>query len=235
MNDALLALADHDAAIVRARHEAAHPVAATALAAATERLASLSSEKRALDEQRAPLTARAAALDAEATAARERAAVIAARLASATGAARDLTAMEDERRSLDARAAVLEDEQLEVLEALEPLDATEAVLRADAAEAVAQRDAAMTAADDERVAAAAVLDGLLADREALRAAVDPALLARYDKVAARTGGTGAARLIDGRCGGCRVAVPASIADLLLHAADADQIATCDECGRLLVR
>lgn len=235
MNDALLALADHDAAVVRARHDVEHPPAQAAVNAANEQLAALANDKRALDELRTPLTKRAAVLESDATAARERAAVIQRRLDAATGAGRDLEAMEEERRSLETRASGFEDDQLEALEALEPLDAADEELRERAAAIAEERDAAAARLEDELAAATAALAELVEQRAAIAAALDPALLARYEAVAARTGGSGAARLVDGRCGGCRVAVPASVADRLLHGADHDAIATCDECGRLLVR
>ncbi|HEV3329176.1 MAG TPA: hypothetical protein VGZ33_07235, partial [Acidimicrobiales bacterium] len=129
MNDALVALADHDSAIVRARHAIDHPPSHGALDDALAELGGLRARKRELDEQRAPLASRAEVLESDAATARGRAAVIAARLDEATGAGRSLEAMVHERDGLDARASQLDDELLEVLEQLEPLDARDAALR----------------------------------------------------------------------------------------------------------
>ena len=235
VNDALLSLADLDGAIVRARHAVGHPPALVAHDGALAELRELRTMKRELDAEREPLAARAAALEAEATSARTRAAVIAARLDEATGAGRSLEAMVHERDALAARAAQLEDELLELLEQLEPLDARDAALREDAARVATQGDDLALAVSDERARASEELDRLVADRPALAAALEPALLARYESIAARADGVGAARLVDGRCGACHVTVPAAVADRLEHGGDPDAVAVCDECGRLLVR
>jgi uncharacterized protein len=235
VNDALVALAEHDAAIMRARHAAAHPPSLVAHDAAMAELDALRASKRELDEQRTPLADRAARLESEAETTRERTAVLATRLEEATGAGRSLEAMVHERDALAARAGALDDELLELLEQLEPLDARDAALREGAQRVVARRDELAAAVTAERDAASATLAELTAQRPSCTAALDGALLARYEAIAPRAGGIGAARLVDGRCGACRVTVPAAILDRLEHGADPDAIAVCDECGRLLVR
>ncbi len=235
VNDALVALADHDSAIVRARHAIDHPPSHVALDDALAELGGLRARKRELDEQRAPLASRAEVLESDAATARGRAAVIAARLDETTGAGRSLEAMVHERDGLAARASQLDDELLEVLEQLEPLDARDAALREAAQRVTALRDELTAAVATERDRATASLDELSAQRPSLTAQLDPALLARYEAIAQRAGGVGAARLVDGRCGACRVTVPAAIVDRLEHGGDPDAIAVCDECGRLLVR
>lgn len=160
---------------------------------------------------------------------------MAARLDEATGAGRSLEAMVHERDTLAARASQLDDELLELLEQLEPLDASDAALRHDATRVTARRDELADAVATERDHATTRLAELTAQRPALAAELDAALLARYEAIAARAGGVGAARLVDGRCGACRVTVPAATADHLEHGGDPEAIAVCDECGRLLVR
>jgi uncharacterized protein len=235
VNDALVALAEHDAAIVRARHAAAHPRSLAAYDAALVELDALRASKRELDKQRTPLAQRAAALESEAATTRDRTAVLATRLEEATGAGRSLEAMVHERDALAARASALDDELLELLEQFEPLDDRDAVLREAAQRVVAGSDALAAAVATERALANASLVELTAQRGSCTAALDASLLARYEGIALRAGGIGAARLLDGRCGACRVAVPAAIVDRLEHGADPDAIAVCDECGRLLVR
>ena len=235
VNEALLALADHDEAIVRARHAVAHPASQAAHDEAVATLTSLAAEARGLEDSRAPLAVRAEQLEREAVSARDRAGVIAARLAASTGAGRDLAAMEVERAALAARASTLEDDQFELLEELEPLDAAVGALRERAGDAIRRRDEAASALASERAHDESALRSLEAARPALASTLDPALLARYEAASARAGGSGAARLVEGRCGGCRIAVPAAVADRLLHSADPDVVAVCDECGRLLVR
>jgi uncharacterized protein len=235
VNDALLALADLDAAIVRVRHSTGHPPALVAHDAALAELQALRAAKRELDEVRTPLATRAAALESESATASERLVVLAARLDEATGAGRSLEAMVHERDGLAMRAGQLDDELFEVLEQLEPLDERDDALRVEAERVAARRDALALTVAEERDRATANLDELLVQRPALAAALEPALLERYEAIARRAGGVGAARLTDGRCGACRVSVPAATADRLEHGADPDAVAVCDECGRLLVR
>ncbi|HEV8116680.1 MAG TPA: C4-type zinc ribbon domain-containing protein, partial [Acidimicrobiales bacterium] len=65
-------------------------------------------------------------------------------------------------------------------------------------------------------------------------AVPAELLARYDQLRAHLGGTGAARLEYGKCGGCHLALsPRDLDDA--RRAPAEEVLTCDACGRILVR
>jgi hypothetical protein len=235
VHDELLALADHDAELVRARHGVEHPASLGALHDAEAELTTLRASKRSLDVTREPLVAQAASLERDATSARERAAVIARRLTEATGAGRELEAMSHEHDALAARASTIDDELYGVLELLEPLDAEDVSLRARFEAATARRQTALEEVDAQRAEAARSLAALEAARPALAAALDARLLARYEAAANHAGGVGAARLVDGRCGRCRVAVPAAIEDQLVHGHDPDAVAVCDECGRLLVR
>ncbi len=234
VNESLLALADHDETMVRARHEIEHPASTADLDAARAELASAAASKRALDGARAPLVARSGALEHDATAARDRASVIARRLDESTGAGRDLEAMAHERDALMARADQLDEELLSIYEQLEPLDERLESLRVDALAASARRERAQASATAERESAAARLEELTAARGPLAGAIDAATLARYEAAAARAGGIGAARLVNGRCGGCHVAVPAATADRIAHGPEGT-IVVCDECGRLLTR
>jgi predicted nucleic acid-binding Zn-ribbon protein len=235
VHDELLALADHDAELVRARHDVEHPASLEALHVAEAELTTLRTSKRALDVTREPLVRQSASLERDAASARERAAVIARRLTEATGAGRELEAMAHEHDALTARASAIDDELYGVLELLEPLDAEDASLRARFEAATARRQTAVEEVDAQRADAARVLAELEAKRPGLTAPLGARLLARYEAAANHAGGVGAARLVDGRCGRCRVAVPAAIVDLLVHGHDPDAIAVCDECGRLLVR
>ncbi len=234
MRDELVALAEHDAASVRARHDLEHPPSGAELAAIDEERAVLRREKLELDAVRAPLLERAGELERDAAAARERAGVVNARLRDATGAGRELEAMAKEADSLAARALGDDDALYGLLEELEPLDEHDADLRRRFEDATARHDDALARVTEERNAARAALEELDAGRGALLERLDEQLRARYEYAARRAGGVGAAVLEDGRCGGCRVAVPAAVADHLLRGHNAELVVVCDECGRLLV-
>src|SRR5699024_9238673 len=98
--------------------------------------------------------------------------------------------------------------------------------------------AARSAAETDRDAAWAEIDAegkqLTTDRTALADGLDAGLIAMYDRIRARSGGLGAAPLREGRCDGCRLELPPG--DLAAaRAAAPEQVVTCEECDRILVR
>lgn len=149
-------------------------------------------------------------------------------------APRELQALQDEASALRRRISVLEDELLGIMEQLEPVAAEVARLGTALEEAAAR--AVQLRADI--AAAETAIDGELAEvgsaRQALAAAVPEDLLTRYERIRARAGGVGIARLDDHRCTGCHLVLPNREVDELRRL-PADAIVLHDECGRLLVR
>lgn len=155
------------------------------------------------------------------------------RVDSGAGDPKALRSMLEEIEHLDKRISDLEDAELELMEAAD--------IAQKHFDMIAQR---RTALEDE-------IRGVMRERDArlqeIQADVDEnataraelakslpePLLARYDKIAA-TRGTGAAELAQRRCTGCRLEVDAAELREML-AAPVDEVVTCDECGRILVR
>ena len=74
----------------------------------------------------------------------------------------------------------------------------------------------------------------LAARQEGAAAIPPDVTALYEQLRARLGGVGAAPLVNGRCGGCHLALPApEIARLRKE--PAETLVRCEQCERILVR
>jgi predicted nucleic acid-binding Zn-ribbon protein len=165
---------------------------------------------------------------------RDRAARNTTRLEAGVGSAKDLQGLQHELESLQRRQRVLEDEELEVMERLEQAQAG-AVEAANREEAAGQAVTELTRRRDEALAAIAQEEtAALARRQAIAMGIDDALVALYEKVRASRGGVGAALLRARRCEGCRLELNAS--DLgTIRAAAADDVLTCEECGRILVR
>ncbi|MHB1930786.1 MAG: zinc ribbon domain-containing protein, partial [Acidimicrobiales bacterium] len=160
---------------------------------------------------------------------------VSARLYGGTvSASRDLQAMAAEVDALSVRASQLEDEALGVLEEREPLDADVGALDAED-DALARQEADASA--DLATAEAEVraeLEELAERRAGAAGSVPPDLLAAYDRLRARLGGVGAAPLVGDRCSGCHLTLPATELDRIRHLPP-DELVTCDQCGRILVR
>lgn len=149
------------------------------------------------------------------------------------GNPRDLEKMQQETTALNRRIATLEDEELEVMEALESAQAmlskvTEQLDRINEsiATAEASRDTSGAEIDTEARAAQA-------ERDEIAAKVPEDLTALYNKLRTQYG-SGAAPLRARRCEGCRLELNGS--DLReIAAKPSNEVIRCPECSRILVR
>lgn len=154
-------------------------------------------------------------------------------LAGAGIGAKQATELQHELETLARRQSVLEDEQLEIMEQREALEAHLGHARAtlDAAEKevtaiVEHRDTALLDIDAGET-------GRRRAREEVVATLPEDLLTAYEKLRASQG-TGAALLLARRCQACRLELDrTAVAEL--RAAAPDQIVHCEECGVILVR
>jgi predicted nucleic acid-binding Zn-ribbon protein len=233
--ETLLAVQERDTAIDRLRHKRATLPEKAALAAAQEKAAELDQRLAEARERHGAVADRQAALEKEVAATEARVDEVDRRMYSGTvSASRDLQAMAAEVESLKVRRSKLEDEVLAAMEEDEPLAAEVAALEAERA-----------AVDDEAErlrAAVAEAEAALSDEEAgeqsardeLAGGVPTELLTTYDRLRAKLGGVGAARLVGPSCGGCHLTLPATELDRVRHAPP-DELVFCDQCGRILVR
>lgn len=145
-----------------------------------------------------------------------------------------LEGLQHEVGALDRRIATLEDAELEVMEQLESAEGELAAVTDE----LAGIQARIEEAEKSRDAALADIDADIATTTAQRATlvggVPADLLALYEKVRAQYAGLGAAPLVARRCEGCRLQL--NDADLReLAGLDAEEVARCPECSRILVR
>jgi hypothetical protein len=230
----LLVVQDLDTSITQLEHRGAALADKSGLSAAEVELATLAAEAATLSARRAELEATQKDLEGQIAVVTERRTGIEQRMYAARGSStRDLQAMDEEVRHLSERQRELEDQELVAMVDQEPVDhelaalavrrepiaERAAVLRAEVAEGLGEIEAELVAAKGARAAEAA---GLPAD-----------LSARYEKLRARLRGTGAARLIGHRCDGCHLELAAVEAERI-RALPPDTVATCDQCGRILV-
>lgn len=185
--------------------------------------------------ERDALAGRQATIEAEVQATVARIAQIDARLyGTATVSPKDAQSMSEEQVHLRQRRSDFEDTELEVMEALEPAQA-----KFEEAQANAQALATeMQEVQARLVAKQSELDAEVAEKRGARATlaadIGPALMAEYERLRGRLGGTAAAPLVGAQCGGCHLTISGSELDEI-RSAPADAVIHCDECGRILVR
>lgn len=232
--EVLLDVQDLDTAISQLQHRKAALPERQELLRVTATLTELGKRFSELQASRAELAARQQALETEISTTTARREALEQRMYAARGApARDLQAMDDEIRHLRDRRDQMEDAELEVMVALEPVDAELATL--DTQGASLRADAArlrrtLTAAESE-------IDGKLTDqvaeREEAAATLPEDLRSRYESLRSRLGGTGAARLVGSRCSGCHLELPSMEVERIRHLSPGT-VVTCEQCGRILV-
>jgi predicted nucleic acid-binding Zn-ribbon protein len=230
----LLEVQDHDTVIDQIRHRRSTLPERTDLTEVDRRLAVLDVRTKELRQQRDELGDRQGGLEQQIEASRTRRESLEKRLfGGQIVASRELQAMNEEVLHLARHISELEDREIEVMEGLEPLDR-----ELDAGDVT--RDALDKDAERLREAIATTevsLDAELTDENRARAAaasgVRDDLLARYEQLRSKLGGTGAARLAGGSCSGCHLALSSMELDRV-RKAPPDAVITCEQCGRILV-
>jgi predicted nucleic acid-binding Zn-ribbon protein len=154
--------------------------------------------------------------------------------AGAVTAPRDLQALQDEIASLQRRVRTLEDEELEIMELAEPVDAEHDQLTAERSRLDAETARLTAAIADAESAIEVELRSEQDQRQAAAEGVGADLLGEYEALRQRLGGIAVAPLVGNSCGGCHLTLSAVEVDRIKKL-DPDEPAHCEECGRLLVR
>jgi predicted nucleic acid-binding Zn-ribbon protein len=147
---------------------------------------------------------------------------------------RELQALQDEIAALKRRIGQLEDQEIELMEQIEPLDADLTRLGAERGELDGRGTTLRASIAEDEVELDDELAAVIAERDLIAADVEPDLLAEYEKLRPRAGGIAIARLVGGSCGGCHLSLSAMEVDRIKHLPP-DEPAHCEECGRLLAR
>ena len=233
--DTLLEVQRHDTTLDQLRHRLETLPEREALADLGRRRRELESATAEVRAQVEDLTGRQEALEERIAAAASRRHELERRMRSGEGfAARDLEAMDHETQQLAIRQTHYEEEEIALLEEEEPLDEAlagqvemEERLRAEAE----QLEAAITEAETE-IGRSLVEEEAARAEEAARLPAD--LSERYERLRARLGGVGAARLVGDHCDGCHLTLPSVDVDHIRHLPP-DELALCTQCDRILVR
>jgi uncharacterized protein len=228
----LLEVAELDAELSRIAHRASHlserqdiDRMQTDRAAANDRLGALQIALEDMDAQ-------VARFESEIDAVRQREDRDRSLLHSVADA-KQLSELQHELSTLQRRQSSLEDSLLEVMEHREQLQSQQTAeaaaietLQADLAAARQALDGALDEIDQNRHVHAT-------RRDELTAALDPELVALYERQRAG-GGPGAGPLLGRRCGACRIEIDRGELSRISSAAE-DDVLRCPECGAILLR
>lgn len=198
-------------------------------------VASLEQRLAEVREQRDVVARRQKRLEDELASVEAKTAEIEKRLYSgAVTVPRELQAMQGEVESLRRRRSDLEDQVLEVMGEREPLDDEVHRLEAERTSRDAEGGRLRAAIAEAEAAIDAEMASEREAREAVAAMLPDELSSLYEQLRARLGGIGAARLVNGRCSGCHLALPATELDRI-RKEPPDALVRCEQCGRLLIR
>jgi uncharacterized protein len=145
----------------------------------------------------------------------------------------ELQDLQKEIDALSRRISQLEDNEIEIMEQVEPVEARLVELTATAEQrrsVLADAELRLTAAEAETLAS---IDAEEALRTESLAPVPADLLAEYTSLRGGRGGVGVAKLLGSQCGGCHLTLSA-MEVARMRKLPADEVAHCDECGRILV-
>jgi predicted nucleic acid-binding Zn-ribbon protein len=147
---------------------------------------------------------------------------------------RELQAMQAEGEALRTRRGALEDDVLEAMDRRESLDGEIAALAARRAELDAEAAGLRVAIAEAEAQLDRDLAAELEARATAAAGIPADLAALYEQLRARLGGVAAALLVNGRCGGCHLALPATEV-ARLRKEPPETLVRCEQCERILVR
>jgi predicted nucleic acid-binding Zn-ribbon protein len=233
--ESLLAVQGHDTrADQLARRLDTLPVRSQ-LAAAAEQVAAVDGQLASVDERRGELSRSQQRLEDEIASLTERANQAEKQLYSgAVSNPRELQALQDDVASIRRRIAQIEDDELEIMELSEPVDAQRAQLVAERErlEAESERLTGELAAAESEIASE--LAAVRRERDQVAAEVPDELWAEYDTLRSQLGGVAVARLVGSTCQGCHLKLSAVEVDRI-RKLGVDELVHCEECGRLLVR
>ncbi len=147
---------------------------------------------------------------------------------------RELLTMQEELDALQRRRAAIEDEIIDLMEYAEPLQDRLAEISAQRAELDDVARAALAVIAEQET----VIDGDLgrsrSERDRLVGGIPADVIDMYEGLRRSFDGVAVARIDNGTCGGCYLALPSAELDRIRRL-PADAAVHCEECGRLLVR
>ena len=233
--DTLLTVQELDTHADQLVHRSQHLPARAALVEIDGRLAKVDADIAEVDSRLGDLSRSQQRLEDEIASLRMRAQQADKQLYSGTtNNPRELQALQDDIASIQRRISKIEDDELDVMEATEPVDAEKAVLLARRQRQDDQAQGLRAELAEAEVEIEAELAGVREQRDIAAKAVPDELWPEYDRLRAALGGIAIARLAGTTCQGCHLGLSAVEVDRI-RKLSVDELVHCEECGRLLVR
>jgi predicted nucleic acid-binding Zn-ribbon protein len=232
--ETLLTLQERDSALEHLLHRHQTLPEREALQAAEARAAQLGAELATTRRERDGIARDEQALDDEARSLADKAAEVEKHMYSGeVTSPKELQAMQSDVDQLKRHQRSVENRELELMEAREPLDARVAEQEQHHAIVAAEVDRltrALATAEGEVIAEMKVER---AARDEIAAGIDAALVREYDRCRSLAKGAGVARLVGTTCQGCHLSIPAIEAEQIKRSGG-QPLAHCDNCGAILV-
>ncbi len=232
--EALLAVQERDIIVDQLRYRRDAMPERAELTARSGDLRRKEAERAAVGERHRAVHAEERRIDDEAQAVGERADEVNKRLYSGTvSSPRELQAMQADIDMLHRRRSDLEDEELDVMEQREALDAEIAALDSEIAALGATVARLRTTIAETEVEIDGEIERETAARTDLAKPITESLLRDYERRRAQNRGAGAARLVGTTCQACHLTIPSTEAEKIRRGAGS-VIAYCDNCSAILV-
>jgi predicted nucleic acid-binding Zn-ribbon protein len=231
---ALLALQAEDLHLDQLAYRRVHLPARTELAELAKRQALLELDRQSIETERSALIDRQDALESEIAESDQRLRSLDERSQSGVVTSfRDQEALAVEMGAVSRRKRDLEDQELEIMEQLEPHDAALAAVLGEKEAVVETRRLLESQIVSEETEIAAESAIVTENRISAAEGVAAGLLSEYERLRDHLGGIGVARIVQGTCSGCNLHLSATELDRIHHLTD-DTLEHCEQCGRLLV-
>lgn len=230
----LLDLQAVDTALAQLDHRRRSLPELAQLAAQSQRAAAVRTELVDVETEIADLAAAQRRLENDIDTVRQRASKDDQRLASGGIPAKELSGLQHEVTSLARRQLILEDELLDLMESRETANAKAAALTGVLGEIAAETALSEAACHEVFGEIDDAQAKYRLERDSISATLPADLLGLYEKVAAASGGVGAAMLRHRQCEGCRLELAGNeLADV--RQAKPQDVLRCENCRRILIR
>ena len=233
--ESLLVVQGHDTRVDQLTHRLETLPERARLVEVGDQVAALDAKAASVEARRGELSRSQQRLEDEVASLTERANQAEKQLYSgAVSNPRELQALQDDIASIRRRIGQIEDQELEIMELSEPVDAELATLQAERERLEGETQQVTATLAESEAAISGDLDAVRRERATAAEAVPDDLWSEYDTLRSQLGGVAIARLVGSTCQGCHLGLSAVEVDRIRKLSPEEKV-HCEECGRLLVR